>query len=68
MTTYLDCELFSLQLEGQVLVVREFTRQTVQVRDLTYIQEAYCGQGEQIVKQKIQARYSGTIHNALVVC
>lgn len=34
LTTYLNSELFSLELEGQVLVVREFTRQTVQVRYL----------------------------------
>lgn len=33
----LNAELFSLELKGQVLVVREFTRQTVQVRYLAYI-------------------------------
>lgn len=37
LTTYLNTELFSLELEGQVLVVRKFTRQTVQMRYLAYM-------------------------------
>lgn len=37
--TNLNAELFPLELEGQVLVVREFTRQTVQVRYLSYMQQ-----------------------------
>lgn len=39
MTSYLNGELFSLELKGQVLVVGKFTRQTVQMGYLAYMQQ-----------------------------
>lgn len=40
LTTYLNAELFSFELKGQVLVVRKLTGQAVQVRYLVNVKQA----------------------------
>lgn len=56
MTKYLDGELFPLQLEGQVLVIREVTCQTVQVGNLANMEQTCKEQPEPILGMKVQAR------------
>lgn len=57
MTKYLDGELFPLQLEGQVLVIREVTCQTVQVGNLANMEQACKEMPEPILGMNVQARY-----------
>lgn len=42
---YLNGELLSLELERQVLVIRQVTGQTVQMGNLANVQKAWKGQG-----------------------
>lgn len=56
MTKYLDGELLPLQLEGQVLVIREVTCQTVQVGNLANVEQACKEPPEPRLGMNVQAR------------